>query len=562
MAIDMTPEQREIGKGNFQRAVGQLAEADQKGGVTRRQFMKGLLAAGAVLPVSAAAYYGYQWAELKNKKPVRAALIGAGDEGGVLIGNHNPEALEFVAVCDIRPTNRERIFTGDLEEVAAGVKVWKGTDRKGFEHIPHYGKDARKKIQVFDDYKKMLDDPKLDIEAVVIALPLHLHAPVAIDCLKAKKHVLCEKLMAWNINQCKEMIKVAKENDRILTIGHQRHYSMLYAHAVEVLDSGVLGDVRHIRALWHRNNAKPLNPDPQGNPQPDPVTKLFYKDGWSPAIAEEDRKELAGKIRDLGYKSMEELVRWRLYKRTGGGLMAELGSHQLDACSIFLGKVHPIAVSGVGGKYFYHDDREVEDHVFCTFEFPGKTYWADEKQKRVKNPDDKVIVTYSSISTNAFEPYGECVMGTRGTMIVQSEQNVFLYQEPGAPGSGRSVIVGVSATGGGKPALDASASGGPVAAQAADLGARSLGSGPISRGYREEMDHFAYCVRMWQDKDVKPEDRPQTRCHGEVAMADAIIALTSNQAMHKQQRIEFDPKWFDPETDAVPDPDMVPEPVK
>ena len=75
-----------------------------------------------------------------------------------------------------------------------------------------------------------------------------------------------------------------------------------------------------------------------------------------------------------GYKSMEELVRWRLYKRTGGGLMAELGSHQLDACSIFLGKAAAARGHGVGGKYFYKDDREVEDHVFCTFEFPGKNY--------------------------------------------------------------------------------------------------------------------------------------------------------------------------------------------
>ena len=75
--------------------------------------------------------------------------------------------------------------------------------------------------------------------------------------MKAGKHVLCEKLMAWNISQCKEMIKVAKETDRILSIGHQRHYSMLYAHAVEVLNAGVLGDIKHIRALWHRNNSWP-----------------------------------------------------------------------------------------------------------------------------------------------------------------------------------------------------------------------------------------------------------------------------------------------------------------
>src|SRR5438046_2075488 len=149
---------------------------------------------------------------------------------------------------------------------------------------------------------------------------------------------------------------------------------------------------------------------------------VLYRDGWYPDIAKADRDALEGKIRQLGYKSMEELVRWRLYQRTGGGLMAELGSHQLDACSIFLNKKHPLAVSGVGGKFFYNDaddDREVEDHVFCSFEFPGRNYdpakARRDAQGRAKS-SDVVVVNYSSISTNDFEKYGECVMGPRGTL--------------------------------------------------------------------------------------------------------------------------------------------------
>ena len=62
MALDMTPEQKEIGKGNFQRVVGKLAEADGQQadtGITRRRFMQGLIAAGAVAPITAAAYFGY-----------------------------------------------------------------------------------------------------------------------------------------------------------------------------------------------------------------------------------------------------------------------------------------------------------------------------------------------------------------------------------------------------------------------------------------------------------------------------------------------------------------------
>ena len=50
--------------------------------------------------------------------------------------------------------------------------------------------------------------------------------------------------------------------------------------------------------------------------------------------------------------------------------MAELGSHQLDACSIFLGKKHPLAVTGIGGTFFYTDGREVDDHVFVDLRVP------------------------------------------------------------------------------------------------------------------------------------------------------------------------------------------------
>lgn len=549
MAIDMTPEQREIGKTNFQRVVGQMAIAEEdarKKGVSRRDFMKGLLAAGGAAVPTAAAYYGYSHDKLDGK-PVKAAIIGAGDEGGVLVGEHNPAYLEFIAVCDIRPSNQKRIFKGED----------KGP-RRGLERI--YGKEAGKSIKVFTDYKKMLDEMP-DIEAVVIALPLNLHAPVAIECMNRGKHVLCEKLMAWSIGQCKDMIKTAKDKDRVLSIGHQRHYSLLYAHAVEVLNAGVLGDVKHIRALWHRNNTWPKAGE--GGP---------YRDSWHPAVDPLDRDALLNDTQKYGFRSIEELVRWRLYKHTGGGLMAELGSHQLDACSIFLGKVRPLYVSGYGGKLFYRDNRNIEDHVFVTFEFPGKDYYAGDKDEPVrakqdrgalKDENDKVVVTYSSINTNSFEPYGECVMGSRGTMLVEAEQQVMLWTERDPTkegGPARSTAVSVSSGGG--PALDTSSTTGPAASAAVATGAASLGSGIPSRGYREEMEHFAYCIRMWK-QGGNTEDRPKPRCDGTSAMADAIIAITANLAMrgtransNQPSRIAFKPEWFDPQNSAVPDAEM------
>jgi len=561
MSLDMSPEQKETGRKNFEQAAADIEREKQKtdkpGQPTRRTFMQAAVAGAAVVPVSAAVYYGYDsW---KGNKAVKTALIGCGDEGGVLVGDHNPEYLDIVAICDLRPYNIERIFEGETNG-----------PRKGLKKV--YGSGKRKEIEdnkaVFSDYKELLKaKDKLGIEAVIIATPLHSHHTIAIECMKAGLHVLCEKLMARKIENCKEMIKAAYDNKVLLSVGHQRHYSMLYAHALEVVNSGVLGDVKHIRALWHRNNSWPFKPSDK-----EKYAKGFdlpeLRDGWCKPILEEDYEALKDKIpmlNELGYEDgIRQLVRWRLYRSTGGGLMAELGSHQLDASSIFLGKVKPIAVSGVGGKYFYgpgKNDRESDDSVFVHFEFPGKSHPLSGKGG--KDDNDIVVVSYSSFNTNSFEKYGECLMGSRGTMVVEEERDVFLYKEP-EPGKkdsgGRDTSITVGTNAAGKAAMESTSTWGGGGGAAIAKGSSGPKWDSDVRGYRTEMEHFAYLVRKW-DK-AKGWDREGTdgpfkqevpRCHGEIAMADAILALTANIAMQKQKRIEFDPKWFQTMEAATPE---------
>ena len=549
MALDLTAEQKELGRANTNAAAADL---------TRRGFMKSAAAVAALGPAAAATYFGI---EALKGKPLKVALIGCGDEGGVLLSEVDPKYLEVIALCDIRPFNRRRIIDGEGEKSA----------RRGYRTV--FGKDAADRVQnghIYSDYEEMLVKEK-ELEAVIIAVPLHLHAPVAIKCMQAGKHVLCEKLMARTITQCKEMIKVAKDNNRILSIGHQRHYSLLYAHALEMLQNDLIGDVKHIRALWHRNFSWDWKDDGKKQivgavsdiHQPRPM----FRDGWFPPILQEDYDALKNDFAKYNYKSVEELVRWRLYNRTGGGLMAELGSHQLDACSIFLGKVKPLSVMGVGTRSFFGSSRDeqdnrnprgIDDHVFVTFEFPGKNH--PKGKNKGADKGDVVVVTYSSVSTNGFEPYGECVMGSRGTMVVTMERELMLFKEsdPNKASAPRDTKVTVS-TVGAKPALEASGSGPPpIAANVA--GSDKPGEAP-SRGYKEEMADFAHCVRLWDDKRGYERDKDDKdkyaqrlpRCHGEVAMADAILALTANLAMATRQKIDFDPEWFKADNGKVPD---------
>ena len=119
-------------------------------------------------------------------------------------------------------------------------------------------------------------------------------------------------------------------------------------------------------------------------------------------------------------------------------------------------------------------------------------------------------------------------------------------------------------TTGGRPVLDASSSTRRPNAQATPRRRPRSGQNPLSRGYREEMEHLAYLHPHARPGHGQRTRQLKPRCDGRAAMADAIIALTANQAMKNRQRIEFHREWFemnmDPSRDAheVPDADMIP----
>jgi predicted dehydrogenase len=547
--MNLSEEQKKIGKENFDDAVG----------LTRRDFLTGTVAAGLATGAGLGSiYFGYG---KSVGNPLRVGVVGTGDEGSVLLGAHNPDYLNVVAIADIRPYNVFRAFHGDVSSPSAY------TARPGLMAKYQWTTEdeARKKVKVYGAYEELLADK--DIEAIVIALPLHLHAEAAIKAMRAGKHVLTEKLMGHSIHECKEMSRVAQETGKILATGHQRHYSILYDNAVYTIGKArLIGDVHSIRAQWHRGNLPGNDSWKPPLPADESLAKKLV--GWKKSLAEakpadidswtKKVAQLEAQISDQvvdaaahGYTQMtlpdgatrsplEELIRWRLWNRTGGGLMAELGSHQLDAAGIFVSAMHgegkkvkPLTVTAVGNRSIFPADREVDDHVYCMYEYPAPGYEEDSNKK--------IVVTYSSINGNGFGGYGEVVLGTKGTLILENERDVMLYKD-----SSRDTRVTVKKGKDGAPALDTTESGGGGAVAAAAGGDSKAAP---SRGYTEEMEHWAWCIR-----NPSPENQP--RCKPEVAIADAVIALVSNIALANpttQSRIEFKPEWFDIDSDDTPE---------
>ena len=478
----------------------------------------------------------------------------------MLLGAHNPDYLNVVAIADVRPYNVYRAFHGDVSSPTAYQA------RPGLMSKYKWSTEdaAREKVKVYAAYEDLLADK--DVEAVIIALPLHLHAPAAIKAMRAGKHVLTEKLMGHSIHECKEMGRVSRDTGRILATGHQRHYSILYDNAVHTIGTAnLIGDLHSIRAQWHRGNLP--GKDSWKPPMPEDASLAKKLAGWQkdlqnakPADIDALQKQigqLEAQIADqvvdaakYGYTPMtlpngdqrtpmEELLRWRLWNRTGGGLMAELGSHQLDAAGIFVSAMHgagakvkPLTVTAVGNRSIFPADREIDDHVYCMYEYPAPGY-EDDKNK-------KIVVTYSSINGNGFGGYGEVVLGTKGTLVLEQERDVMLYKD-----SAKDTRVTVAKAKDGSPTLDTTESGGGGAVAAGKAGSDAA----PSRGYTEEMEHWAWCIR-----NPSPENQP--RCKPEVAIADAVIALVSNIALANpttQPRIEFKPEWFDIASDETPE---------
>ena len=557
------------------------------GDVTRRDFIKGGITAGVVAGGGVGAFYfGYSAAV---GSPVRVGVIGTGDEGCVLLGAINPEFVQVVSIADIRPYNVWRAFHGDHSSEAA-LEARPGLMTK-------YGwkteEEARRHVKVYGQYQELIENAKQDgLEGVIIALPLHLHAPCAVMAMRKGLHVLTEKLMAHSVYECKEMARVSEDTGKLLATGHQRHYNVLYAQAVDQIRRGKLGDLHYVRAQWHRGNLPDRDswkmPLPPGvklgddgkevEPQTRELLKkledsekelaryggaaleaamlrhqqlkmqvedkiLHQKDKDGKTLAERfgyEAKQYSytqeGKTVVYDRPAIEELIRWRLWDRTAAGLMAELGSHQLDAASIFIAAAHggkkqkPLSVVAAGNRPLFPPDRDVEDHVYCIIEFPAPGYDEKDPQAVLK----RIGVQYASINGNGFGGYGELVFGTKGTLILEREQ-VATY-DLGRSGAAASMRMG---GGGGGPTMDTQASGaaGPAARGTAER---------VSRGYQEEIEHWAWCIR-----NPAPENKP--RCYPEVAMGDAIIALVTNTAAREGKRVEFKKEWFDIHSDETPE---------
>ena len=434
---------------------------------TRRDVIK---VAGAATAAAAITNLGAPAIVKAATDQVKYGMIGTGGRGTYLLKHLTKiDNGHCVAVCDIDQAHLDRAAT------VIGTNPSK-----------------------YKDYREMLADKNVD--AVVIAVPLFLHYKVTQDAILAGKHTLCEKSLVFRPEEVHALrALMAQHPKQVLQVGLQRRYSKFYQLAKQMVDKGLLGDVTHIHAQWHRNPGWVMN----------------------------------------GFN-------WRLYREYSGGLAAELASHQIDIADWIFGS-SPEFVIGVGGVDTWKDGRDVDDNIQLIYKYP-------KNQKVVYS----AITTNQHLPylLSSRPEFGESIMGTGGCLEMTvgdgeaTMPTALWYREPvkvtSEPAQGKAA----STAAGASYALGKLPKGLPIAMATDDLKIDPNDSF-LTREKKFAQRWLYGKGIMADDEDRNPVETElesffnDTRTGGrpkadlEVGLADSTAVILSNIAIQEDRKVFF-----------------------
>src|SRR5882724_5626465 len=315
---------------------------------SRRDFMKqAALTSAALLAYPSARVLG------ANDR-IRIGMIGVGGRGQELLKQvlELPNA-ELVAIADIYTRHHD-----EAKKMAPG-------------------------IQTLDDHRRLLD--MKDIDGVIVASPLHIHARHFRDTLAAGKDLYAEKTMTWSIPEADQCLQAAKRSDRVIQIGLQHESSGALADAKKWIKDGLVGKVTQVESWMSRNT-------PHGKGQ------------WVRPVPADCSPQNVNWVAFLNGRPDRpfdpfKLINWRLFWEFSGGNVTENMVHQIAWIMTALDLPLPSAAYMSGGVFSEKDGREVPHTIAVTLDFPND-----------------IVVTWQSTFSNKHYGLGERILGSDGTI--------------------------------------------------------------------------------------------------------------------------------------------------
>ncbi|REG90288.1 Gfo/Idh/MocA family protein [Algoriphagus antarcticus] len=355
----------------------------------RREFLKkaggslALVSVGTGVAGSAAAKSILLKPDLKSQAndKIRIGLIGAG-----IIGHYDTDAaltidgVELAAACDL--------YSGRL--VYAKEK---------------YGKD----LFTTRDYREILARPHID--AVLVCTPDHWHQRIAIDAMKAGKHVYCEKPMVQRIEDGQAIIDTQKATGKVFQVGSQRASSVAVLEAKKVLQSGVIGDLTFVSAYCDRSTAM---------------------GAWNYSIPTDASPETVDFDTFLGYApkipfDATRFFRWRNYSDYGTGAAGDLIVHLLTTVHAITDSKGPNKIFSAGDLKYWKDGRDAYDVINALMTYP-KTEQHDSFQ---------VTTRVNLCDGEGKGEFGLKLVGTNGVITIGwNDFTVQTLKREAAPGFG------------------------------------------------------------------------------------------------------------------------------
>lgn len=346
----------------------------------RRTFLQTLGAAGLVAPalpakLVAAAPHGR----------LRHASFGAGGMAGHDIDMicSSPK-VDFVAVAEV-----------DLQR---GVPEL-------MEKYPH--------LRVYQDWRELLDREHHNIDSVNVSTPDHMHGPIAMEAMRRGKHVYCQKPLAHDIYDVRQLTHYAREHGLVTQMGIQIHSQSPYLEAVSLVQRGAIGKVKEVH-LWSDKKWGDAGAPPTGDFA---VPPDFDWDGWLGVC--ENRPYLGSKYYHPG--------NWRRRLDFGTGTFGDMGCHIFDPVFEALALSAPVSVRSEGEA---PDQWNWANNARIYYQFPSTEFtveggiqfvWYDGDQR----PPAEVmaLVTEENPPQNERPPpripeQGSVIIGTEGTMLL------------------------------------------------------------------------------------------------------------------------------------------------
>jgi predicted dehydrogenase len=284
---------------------------------------------------------------------IRIGIIGAGARG-------QEDLKTAIAIPNIECVAMADVYTRRHDEVRS--------------FIPH--------IEAYVDYRRLLD--RKDIHAVLIASPLHLHAPHFLDTIAAGKDLYSEKTMTWSIPEAVRCREAAQKSDRVVQIGLQYESSGSLADTREWITAGKLGKVTQVESWMSRNT--PHGKGQWVRPVPEDCNPQHVN--WDLFLANRPKTAFDG----------NKFINWRLFWEFSGGNLTENMVHQIAWIITALDLQLPSAASMSGGVFSEKDGREVPDVIAVTLDYP------------------ELVVLWQSTFNNKHFGMGERLLGSDGSV--------------------------------------------------------------------------------------------------------------------------------------------------